>query len=337
MTRGVRFHHFGGPEVLRIEELPAPEPGSGEVRLRMHAVGLNPADSMLYRGISRRRTELPSPLGCEGAGTVEAIGTDVDPAWLGRKVSLLPTNRAGHYGTLGEQVLAPLAALVENPDGFSDSECSAIWLNYLTAYTGLIEAAHVKQGDCVLVTAATTSLGIAAIQIAKAERATTIAVTRDGRWKRELLSIGADHVASIDEEDAAAEIRRITHGQNARIVFSPVGEPFLGTAILHLKESGIFLTSDELSDVRVASNSGGTVPKGIRVCNSNAAQITDQPEKLAVATVYIRDRLKFGFLQVEVARKFPFEQVVDAYRHLESNEAFGKIVVTFPEQTAHIS
>lgn len=332
MTKAVRFHQFGGPEVLHIGVLPTPIPGSGEVRLKMHVVGLNRGDSILYRGMSENRANLPSRLGREGSGTVEAIAPDIDPSWLGRKVAIVPTSSWGHYGTLGERVVAPLDALVECPFGFSDSECSAIWLHFLTAYAGLIDTAHVRRGDWVLVASATSSLGIAAIQVAKTEGATTIAIAGDSRWTHELEAIGADYVLAADQEDIAHDIQKITRGQGLRVVFSSMNEPLLPKALAVLQSGGILLESEDLSEVGVASTATPTLSPEITVWHCDAAQVSNESEKLAAATTYIRDRLKFGFIQVEIARKFTFPDVVEAYRYLESNEAFGKVVVTFPDK-----
>src|ERR1700744_1667130 len=147
MTRTVRFHEFGGPEVLEIEDFPLPVPATGEVRLKMHAVGLNRTDAHLYRGFSSQQVQVPSLLGSEGAGVVEAVGPDVDPSLVGRRVAILHTGLANGYGTLGEQVIAPLNALVDCPNDFSDSECSSLWLHHFIAYLGIVEFASVKRSD----------------------------------------------------------------------------------------------------------------------------------------------------------------------------------------------
>ena len=330
MTKAVRFHQFGGPEVLEIEDIPMPRPGMGEVRLKMHAVGLNRADSMLYRGVSSPQASLPSLVGCEGAGTVEAVGPGADQAWLGKKAAMLPTNITGRYGTLGEQVIAPVTSLVGYPEGFSDSECSGIWLQYLTAYVGLIEVAHIGARDFLVVTSASSNLGVAVIQIARTEGASTIAVIRDGRWKRDLLNMGADYVITSDEEDLEPRIREITRGRSPRIVFSAMSEPLLPALIPLMEPGGILLESEDLGEPGRKSPITATVPPNIRVRKCQAEEVADDPGRLASATQYICEGLKFGHLQVEIAQKFPFPQVSEAYRCLESNETLGKIVVTFP-------
>ncbi|WP_158820283.1 zinc-dependent alcohol dehydrogenase family protein [Granulicella sp. S156] len=330
MTKAVLFHQFGGPEVLEIEDIPTPRPGMGEVRLKMHAVGLNRADSMLYRGVSSRQAHLPSLVGCEGAGTVEAVGPGADQAWLGKKVAMLPTSITGQYGTLGEQVIAPVASLVGYPEGFSDSECSGIWLQYLTAYVGLIEVAHVGARDFLVITSASSNLGIALLQVARKERTSTIAVIRDGRWKRELLKMGADYVIASDEEDLEPRIQEITKGRGPRIVFSAMSEPPLATVIPLMEPGGILLESEDLVELGRKSPIRATVPASITVRKCQAEEVADDPGRLASAIRYICEGLKFGHLQVDIARKFPFPQVSEAYRCLESNETLGKIVVTFP-------
>ena len=206
--RAARFRQFGGPEVSSVDTVPTPQPGADEVRMKIAAVGLNRADCAQYRGKLPSLSSLPSPLGCEGAGIVEAVGSNVDEGWLGKRVAALPTEFQSVQGTLAEKIVVPIEALVPCPDGFSDAECSAIWLHYLTAYAGLVETAHVGMGDFVLVNSAATNLGIASIQIAKTERATTIAIVGDGRWKNELHNLGADYVLSTDKDDLEFGVRK---------------------------------------------------------------------------------------------------------------------------------
>src|SRR5882757_5092031 len=251
--KAVLFQHFGGPEVLRIEAVPMPQPGADEVRLKMTAVGLNRTDAVQYRGKSSSPSNLPSPLGSEGAGIVEAIGPNVDASWLGRRVATLPTKLTTAYGTLAEKIVAPVDALVPCPESFSDSECSAIWLHYLTAYAGLVDIAHVGMGDVVLVNSATTNLGIASIQLAKAQWATTIAVVRDASRESELRAMGADFVLYADQDDIESQIQKITRGLGPQVVFSSFAEPLFSKAMALLKSGGTVLESQDLSEFSLDS------------------------------------------------------------------------------------
>jgi NADPH:quinone reductase-like Zn-dependent oxidoreductase len=178
MPKIVRFHELGGPEVLKVEDLPSREPGKGEVRLRVQAVGLNRAESMFFHGRYLEAPQLPARLGYEAAGVVDAVGPGVDKSWLGKRVSTIPSFSMNAYGVFGEEAIAPVAALGEYPAGLSAAEGAAIWMQYLTAYGALIELGRLKRDEFVVITAASSNVRIAAIDIAKAEGAIAIATTR---------------------------------------------------------------------------------------------------------------------------------------------------------------
>ena len=215
MPRIVRFNKLGGPEVLKIENETSKQPGKGEVRLRVQAVGLNRAELMFIRGHYLEQAKFPAGLGYEAAGVVEAVGPDVDKSWVGKPVATIPAFSMNDYAMLGEEVIAPVAALGEYPAKLSAAEGAAIWMQYLTAYGALIAIAHLAKGDFVVIPAASSSVGIAATQIAKAEGAISIATTRKSNKKAELLSLGADHVIATEEEDIVARVQEIT-GARAR-------------------------------------------------------------------------------------------------------------------------
>src|SRR5580698_5700228 len=149
MPKTVRFHQLGGPENLIIEDLPSREPGAGEVKLRIAAVGLNRAESLYYHGSYFEPPALPSRLGYEGAGTVVAAGPGVDPAWVGKKVATVPGYSQNQYGILAEEAIVPTDSLYEYPAKLSFVEAASIWMQYLTAYGALILYGKVAPGDFV--------------------------------------------------------------------------------------------------------------------------------------------------------------------------------------------
>ncbi|HEX3473340.1 MAG TPA: alcohol dehydrogenase catalytic domain-containing protein, partial [Silvibacterium sp.] len=164
MPKVVRFHQLGGPENLRIEDLPLRELRKGEVKLRVQAIGLNRAESMFYHGMYLEDPKLPSTLGYEAAGVVKEVGPGVDTDWIAKTVATIPAFSMIEYGMVGEEVIAPVAALGEYPPNLSPVEGAAIWMQYMTAYGALVEFGHVTAGDFVLITAASSSVGLAAIQ-----------------------------------------------------------------------------------------------------------------------------------------------------------------------------
>jgi len=133
MPKIVRFHEIGGPEVLKIEEEAPKQPGKGDVRLKVQAVGLNWAELMFMHGRYVELPKLPAGIGYEAAGVVEAVGPDVDNNWVGKRVATIPAFSMNDYAILGEEIIAPAAALGEYPAKLSPVEGAAVWMQYLTA------------------------------------------------------------------------------------------------------------------------------------------------------------------------------------------------------------
>ena len=330
MPKIVRFHAVGGPEVLRIEEEAPKPPGKGEVRLKVRAVGLNRAESMFIRGQYLEPPKLPAGIGYEAAGVVEAVGPDVDKKWIGKHVSTIPAFSMNDYAMLGEEVIAPVAALGEYPAKLSPVEGAAVWMQYLTAYGALIAVAHLAKGDFVVIPAASSSVGIAATEIAKAEGAISIATTRKSDKKAELLSLGADHVIATEEEDLVARVKEITGGNGARVIFDPVAGPFLEKLAQAAAVGGIIFEYGALSMQPTPFPLVTALTKGLCIRGYTLFEITHSPQKLPAAKKYVYDRLADGRFHPKVAKVFPFAQTVEAYKYLESNSQVGKIVITVP-------
>jgi NADPH:quinone reductase-like Zn-dependent oxidoreductase len=330
MSKTVRFHEVGGPEVLRIEEETPKQPGNGEVRLKVQAVGLNRAESMFFRGQYVELPKVPAGVGYEAAGVVEAVGPDVDQSWLGKQVAIIPAFSMNDYAMLGEEVIAPAAALGEYPGKLSPAEGAAVWMQYLTAYGALIAIARLTKGDFVVIPAASSSVGIAAIEIAKAEGAVSIATTRKSTKKAELRSLGADHVIATEEEDMLARVKEITGGKGARVIFDPVGGPFLEKLAAAAALGGIVFEYGWLSMQPTPFPLLTVLTKGLNIRGYMLMEITRNPEKLPAAKKYIYERLADGRFHPKVAKTFPFTQTVDAYKYLESNAQVGKVVITVP-------
>src|SRR5271165_6380686 len=225
MARIVRFHKTGGPEVLQIENVEVPPPGKGEVQISIKAIGLNRAESMFRSGQYLEDPKLPARLGYEAAGTVAAIGEGVQGFKVGDAVSTIPSFSLNAYGLYGDLANAPAHAVVHHPASLSWVDAAAVWMQYVTAYGALIDIAGLTNGDTIVIPAASSSVGLAAIQIANKVGATPIALTRSSSKRQALMDAGAAHVIATDEQDLVAEILGLTGGKGARVVFDPVGGP----------------------------------------------------------------------------------------------------------------
>jgi len=330
MPRIVRFHQLGGPENLRIEEAPSQQPGRGEVRLRVQAAGLNRAESMFYRGMYLEPPSLPARLGYEAAGVVEAVGDGVSPSWIGKPVATVPSFSMNSYGTLGEEAVVPATALAEYPSNLLPAQAAAVWMQYLTAYGALVHIGGVKAGDFVSIPAASSSVGLAAIQIVRDADATAIAVTRTSAKRAELLALGAQHVIASEEEDYAGRVKEISGGKGARLTFDPVAGPFLEKLAAGAAPGGIIFEYGALSPQPTPFPLLEALSHGLSIRGYSLMEITLNPALADTAKKYVFDRLADGRFTPKIARTFPFAQTVAAYQYLESNQQVGKVVITVP-------
>ena len=324
----VRFHKVGEPEVLQIDELPLPEPGKGEVRLRVAAIGLNRAEVMFRKGKYLFDPVLPSKIGYEAAGIVEAVGAGVDTGLIGKKFSTVPCFNVTQYGVYGEVAIVPDFSLAKYPDKLSAQEATSIWMQYLTAYGALILYAKIKKGDFVLITAASSSVGIAAIEMAKAEGATSIATTRTEAKKAQLIAAGADHVIVTDTEDLATRVKEITGGNGCGVIFDPIGGQILEQLATVASYRGVIYEYGALAPEPTPYPLFTALSKGLTIQAYTLFEVVSDPAIRAVAEKYVFDNIEAGHFKPLVDKTFTLTQIVDAHRYMESNQQIGKIVVT---------
>src|SRR5258705_13269976 len=247
MSRTIKFAQVGGPEVLEFIELEVPAPGPREVRIKVKAIGINRAESMWRNDKYVESPIFPAGLGYECAGVVDAVGKDVTDFSVGDTVSTIPAFSLNKYFTYGEVILAPDHAVVKHPKSLSFIEAASVWMMFITAYGALVLDAQVKKGDFVIIPAASSSVSLAAIQIANYAGATPIALTRTSDKKKRLHESGAAHVIATQEQDMVAEVRRITNGNGARVAFDPGGVQAFPNLISALTNQGIASISGTLS------------------------------------------------------------------------------------------
>jgi NADPH:quinone reductase-like Zn-dependent oxidoreductase len=328
----VRFHEIGPAEVLQLEELPLPDPGEGEVRLRVKAIGLNRAESLFRRDRHPLFTaKLPAKIGFEASGIVEAVGPGVEPSWLGKTISTVPAFAADAYGVYGEVAIVPANALAAYPAHLSYEEGASIWMRYMTAYGALIREGNLTSGDFVIITAASSSVGIAAIEIAKLQGATSIATTRTGAKRPELFRLGADHVIVTAEEDLSARVSEITGGSGARIIFDPIGGKGLLALAAAAAPGGIIFEYGMLADEATPYPLSDALSKNLTIKGYSLFEVVSNPEKFpdefVKAKQYVFNHLANGNFKPIISRTFRLSEIVEAHRYMESNAQIGKIVV----------
>ena len=330
MARIVRFHEPGGPEVLRLDEVADAEPGPGEVRLRIEAIGLNRAEVMLRQGIYHEKPEFPSRIGYEAAGVVEALGEGVGGLSIGERVATVPSFALSQtrQGVYGESATVPAEIVLAYPPALSPIEGAALWMQYLTAHGALADYGGLGAADAVLITAASSSVGIAAIQIAKQCGARVIASTRGSAKKAALLGHGADHVIASEEEDLPARVMEITAGEGARLVFDPVAGPMLAELAAAAAPYGTIYEYGALHPGETLYPLMPMLAKSLTITGYQVLDYVREPARLERARKSIFAGLESGALKPVIDRTFPLDEIAEAHRYMESNVQCGKIVVT---------
>jgi NADPH:quinone reductase len=336
MARIVRFHSFGDADVLQIEDLPIQEPGANEIRIRVNAFALNRAEVSFRRNQYIHGVTLPSRLGYDAAGVVEAIGEGVTNVAIGDRISTYPAFNQGEYGVYGEWAIVPAHAVLHYPDNLSAEEAATTGVQYMTGYFALFEHAQLKAGDHILITAASSSTGVAAISLAKSVGATVIATTRTSVKKQELLNLGADFVIVTDEEDLVKSVNDITNSKGVEVIYDPIVGKMLDAFAEIIAPTGAIILYAALDLSPITFPFFPLFVKGVRVYpykvfDFTGLSIVNLPVNSAAverAKTFIVNKLKDGTLKPIIAAKFPLERIADAHRYMESNQQVGKIVIT---------
>ena len=328
MTRSIRIHEFGDASVLRIEDVDIGEPGNGEVRLRIRAIGLNRTEITLRSGRSPAKPPLPTGLGFEAAGVIEALGPDVTEFAVGDRVALVPAYGARQYALYGEAAIAPARSMVAIPDHVSATEAAATWAAYGTGWGGLVAVGALKPGQSVLINAASSSVGLAAIQTARLPGAHPLALTRSAPKADSLRRLGASAVIVTTEQDVVAEVKARTGGRGAELVFDPVGGPEFATLTRATAAGGALVLYGALDPRPTIVPPFEILARDLTIRGLALTALTRDDAQLAALKQFVRSGLAEGALRPTIARTFAFDRIADAHRFMEAGEQVGKIVVT---------
>ena len=325
MARVVVFDETGGPDVLRIVDEPTADPAAGEVRVRIEAFGVNPLDAMTRAGTAPLPPRLPhARIGCEGTGVIDAVGPDVEGLQAGDPVLITAVPDMATGGTYAEYTVAPASRVIPRPSGLTAAAAAALWVSYSTAYGALIEKAGMRPADHVLITAASGTVGLAAIQIANQIGAIPLAVTRDSAKEEALLEAGAAAVIAGDRDDLVETTRRLTGGAGADIVLDSVMGPGMDETAHAARPVGGTLVTVGWLDPRPAPYPA--VPITMHRYMS-FEHVLDSAASRRIAA-FLGAGLRTGALRPTIDRVFAFDDVVEAHRYLDKGQdGPGKIVV----------
>jgi NADPH:quinone reductase-like Zn-dependent oxidoreductase len=327
-TRGVRIHQFGGPDVLHIEDTLVGEPGLGEVRLDIRAIGLNRTEVTLRSGRSPIKPSLPTSIGWEAAGVIDEVGPDVENWRSGDRVALVPAYGAAQYALYSEVAIAPARSLVAIPDDQTFEQAAATWAAFGTAWAGLISVGNLKNGDTVLISAASSSVGLAAIQTAIRVGARPIALTRTSQKSDELLAHGAAEVLAAEEVDVVQEVKELTGGKGAELVLDAVGGPGFSKLAEATATGGMLILYGALSLEPTVVSPFQVFGRDLTIRGFAFPNFVRNDDHLAAVKQFVGEGISSNALVPTIARTFTFDEIVEAHRFLESGHPKGKTVVS---------
>lgn len=327
LSQVVRFDELGGPSVLKLWQRVVPTPAHDEVLIKVVAIGLNRADKMFRTGQYLETARLPSMLGFEAVGTVAACGASVRGFDIGDMVGVMPGFELGKYGTYAEHALIPSSHVLAQPAGLSPTEAAGLWMAYLTAYGGLVEAGGIGRGEWVAITAASSSVGLAAIQVARQAGARPIAITLTSAKREALFKAGAEAVVSTNEEPLDERLRALAP-EGIQCVFDAVGGPQVAVFADAMARRGTIVVHGALSPEPTPFPLKLALKRSLSLRGFVYTEVTEDPDALQRAQAFIKAGIEAGFLRPHIDKVFALQDVVAADEYLESNQQFGKIVMT---------
>lgn len=321
-TNAIRIHEFGGPEVLRFQQIDLPEPAAGEARIRHTAIGLNFIDTYFRTGLYP--SSLPTGLGSEAAGIVEAVGTGVTVVRPGDRV--VYTGRPAD--AFSEARNFPADKLVPIPDGISDEQAAAALLKGLTAWYLLRRSYPVKQGDSVLLYAAAGGVGSLASQWANSLGATVIGVVSTDEKARLARSQGCKHIVMADDPDVAAKVRELTGGEGVAAVYDSVGKDTFMSSLDALRPHGVMVSFGNSSGP-VAPFAPAELAKrhSLYVTRPVLFDFVTTRESLLAASDELFALLKSGTIRINVNQRYPLVEAAQAQTDLESRKTTGSTIL----------
>jgi NADPH:quinone reductase-like Zn-dependent oxidoreductase len=247
----------------------------------------------------------------------------------GQPVSVVPAFSQNDYGMYGERAIAPAAAVVPRPDGVDAVSGAAVWMPYLTAYGAMVEVGGMRAGDVVVLNAASSSVGLAAIHTANRLGATPIAVTRTRAKRARLIEEGAAEVIVTEEDgDVAGRVLALTGGRGAEHIFDAVAGPAVGELARAVAPGGTLFLWGALSGQPTPYPGFDLGMPALSLRTYTLFEITKDAQRMRRAVAFVGSGLRTGAFRPVVDRLFPLDEIVRAHEHLESNAQFGKIVVT---------
>jgi NADPH2:quinone reductase len=319
--KAIRVHQTGGPEAMQLDDVPTPEPGAGEARVAIAAIGINYLDVYFRTGLYK--APLPWTLGLEAAGTVEAVGPGVTGVAVGDRVAW-----TGVPGAYAETAVVPAARLVQLPARLSFRDGAAAMLQGMTAHYLACSTYPLKPGDACLVHAAAGGVGLLLCQVAK-RRGATVVATVSTEAKAELArGAGADHVILYSKEDFVDGVRGATGGAGVHVVYDGVGATTFAKGLDCLRPRGMM--------VLFGAASGPVPPFDLGELNTKGSLYVTRPslfhyimdeQELRARAADVLGWIAAGELKLRIEEEYPLARAADAHRALEGRKTTGKVLL----------
>jgi NADPH2:quinone reductase len=317
--KAIRVHEFGGPEVMKLEEVPDLTPGPGQVVVSVKAVGVNPVESYIRTGTYYLKPPLPYTPGMDAAGTVEAVGEGVESVEAGERVYLAGTLS----GAYTEQALCDASQVHRLPERVSFAQGAGVNVPYATAYRALYNRAHGQPGETVLVHGASGGVGIAAVQMARACGLTVIGTAGTEKGLKLVLEQGAHHVVDHRKEGYEKDIMALTKGRGVNVILEMLANVNLARDLTLLALRGRVVVIGNRGSIEI--NPRATMQRDLSILGLTLLNATK--EELVGIHAALVAGLESGTLNPVVGREMPLADAPLAHRAVMEPGAYGKIVL----------
>jgi len=316
--KAIRVHEFGGPEVMKLEEMPDLTPGPGQVVVSVKAAGVNPVDSYIRTGTYYLKPSLPYTPGMDAAGTVEAVGQR-ESVEVGERVYVAGT-LSGAYAA---QALCDASQVHRLPERVSFAQGAGVNVPYATAYRALYNRAHGQPGETVLVHGASGGVGIAAVQMARAGGLTVIGTAGTEKGRKLALEQGAHHVVDHRKEGYAEEIMELTKGRGVDVILEMLANVNLAKDLTLLALRGRVVVIGNRGSIEI--NPRATMQRDLSILGLTLMNATKE-ELVGIHAALIAG-LESGTLNPVVGRQMPLADAPLAHGAVVEPGAYGKIIL----------
>ena len=319
--QAVRIHEYGDPENMKLDDVPTPEPGPGQARVKTEASGVNFID--IYQRSGMYKVPLPFSMGLEGAGTVEAVGSDVTLVKVGDRVAW-----QGNPGSYATHTIVPADRLVPLPDGVSFEQGAAAMLQGMTAHYLIHSTYPLKAGETALIHAAAGGVGLLLVQMTKLVGARAIGTVGNEEKAKLAREAGADEVIIYTQKDFVEEVKRLTGGKGVQVVYDGVGKDTYEKSLDCLAPRGY--------EVLFGAASGPVPPLDLQLLNSKGSLFTTRPtlgnyaasrEELLQRGNDVLNWVKSGQLKLRIDRTYKLSEAAEAHRALNGRQTTGKVLL----------